>query len=105
MYITLVGYIILPLGVLLFFLPGDVLLATTIALSGFTGTSVFVLKGVSVQPCYYLAFLWIIQHLIRTKFNLSPSGYFYLVAYLFMYCSCFTDDAVTSGGESDDYEC
>lgn len=70
MYITIAGYIILPLGILFLFLPGDVLLAATIALSGFTGTSVIIFKGISLQPCYYLAVLWIIQLLIRGKFNL-----------------------------------
>lgn len=70
MYVTLVGYIILPLGIFFFFLPGEALLATTIVLSGFTGTSVAVVGGFSLQPCYYLAILWVIQLFIRRKFNL-----------------------------------
>lgn len=103
MYISLVGYVIFPLGILLFFLPGEALLCATIAMSGFTGTSLCVIGGVSLQPSYYLATLWFVQLIIRRKFDLVlpsrdifiPMGLFLSIATISLLMPIFLEDKVT----------
>lgn len=86
MYITIAGYIILPLGIIFLFLPGNALLVATVALSGFTGMSVIIFNGFSLQPSYYLAFLWIIQLLIRGKFEVAlPSRDILIMLSVFLF--------------------
>lgn len=67
MSISILGLMVLPLGLVLFLCHGEQLLWLTIALSGFTGSSLFTISGLAVQPSYYLAALWMVQQLIRNK--------------------------------------
>lgn len=68
MSISILGLFVLPLGLALFFLcHGEQLLWATIILSGFTGSSIFTISGLAVQPSYYLAALWMAQQLIRNR--------------------------------------
>lgn len=65
MQIELLGYFIIPLGIILFFLDKKWILYATIFFMGFTGASIVTINNdLSIQPSYYLAMIFIIKHII-----------------------------------------
>lgn len=65
MQIELLGYFIIPLGIILFFLDKKWILYATIFFMGFTGASIITINNeLSIQPSYYLAMIFIIKHII-----------------------------------------
>jgi len=65
--ITIIGYFILPLGVILFFLPNNYLLYCTVFFSPFVASSVINFNNLNfgLQISYYLGILFIIKQLIN----------------------------------------
>lgn len=73
MSITIMGYVLIPIGILLLFFKIECLLFATILFSGFTASSIinFQNLGFSLQPSYYFVILYIFKYLFiviyRTK--------------------------------------
>lgn len=82
MEITFMGYILIPIGIVLLFLKIEYLLFATILFSGFTASSVinFENLGFSLQPTYYFAMIYIFRYLfiIIYKFKvIKPNVYLF----------------------------
>ena len=78
MSITFLGYIIIPLGIILLLFRPRYLLYISVLLCGFSGASVinFDTIGFSVQPSYYTAILWIVSeifHKHKLKYKMPKS--------------------------------
>lgn len=66
MEITIIGYLIIPIGIFLLFIKPTWLLYLAIIFFGFSGTAILIFGGdLGIQPSYYFAILWIIQELLR----------------------------------------
>ncbi|MBE2935976.1 hypothetical protein HPJ99_12705 [Anoxybacillus flavithermus] len=71
MEITIMGYLLIPIGIFLLFLKKDYLLYFVVFFSGFTGSSVINFSSItfSLQPSYYFGMLYLIKHLIDIFLN------------------------------------
>lgn len=63
MAITLIGYLLIPIGVFLFFFrPTKWLFYGSVIFSGFSGTAIMIIGGdLGLQPSYFFALLWMIK--------------------------------------------
>lgn len=62
--ISILGYILIPVGIILSFKKDIYLLYATILTCGLTGSSVINLGETAIQPSYYFAILWLIKRMI-----------------------------------------
>lgn len=89
MQIEILGYFIIPLGIVLFFLNEKWLLYATILFMGFTGASIINIGSeLSIQPSYFLGMMFILKHLLNVLKNkkiVKPSNI--LVIFLII-CLC-----------------
>jgi hypothetical protein len=71
MEITILGYLLIPIGIFLLFFKKDYLLFLVVFFSGFTGSSVINFSSItfSLQPSYYFGILYLLKHLIDIFFN------------------------------------
>lgn len=113
MTITLLGYIVLPLGMILLLLSNDeYLLQMVFWTSGMTGSSVLSFGDTEIQPSYYLAFLWMIREFIlvikRREYNikkyLSSFMTFVVIAVISTVMPLFLSGKVTTMNVDGDIE-
>lgn len=64
MKIEILGYLIIPLGLILACLKNKYLLYTILIFIGFTGASIIRIGDLSIQPAYYLSGIFIIKQII-----------------------------------------
>ncbi|MCM8711376.1 oligosaccharide repeat unit polymerase [Clostridium sp. SYSU_GA19001] len=101
MHITILGYIFIPLGmVLFFFLKSDYLLFLTVMFSGFTASSVINVEYISfgLAPSYYFGMLFIIKYIfivLKNKNLVKPNFYlalFIIISFISMMLSKFLNN-------------
>ena len=77
MQIEILGYLVIPLGLILMFLNRKWLLYATVFFMGFTGASILTVNGeLSIQPAYYFAILFILKqaiYIIKQKKIIKPN--------------------------------
>lgn len=64
MQIEILGYFVIPLGIILAFFNNKYLMYATLLLIGFTGSSIVNIGDLSIQPGYYLGTIFIIKQVI-----------------------------------------
>ena len=64
MQIEILGYFVIPLGIILAFFNNKYLMYATLLLIGFTGSSIVNIGDLSIQPGYYLETIFIIKQVI-----------------------------------------
>ncbi len=69
MKIEMLGYLIIPLGLILACLENKYLLYTILIFIGFTGASIIKIGDLSIQPAYYLGGIFIIKQIIEILKN------------------------------------
>lgn len=67
--ISILGYILIPVGLFLFLKKKDALLFAAIITCGLTGSSVLSLGDTALQPSYYFALLWMVRRFISHTKN------------------------------------
>lgn len=65
MTVTVLGAFLIPIGVFFFLVRPRYLLSCTILFSGFSGSAVFLVGDLGIQPSYWFALLWIINKIIN----------------------------------------
>ncbi len=88
MKIEIIGYFIIPLGLILACFKNKYLMYATLIFIGFTGTSIVTVGNLSIQPAYYLSFIFIIKQIIdilknKRKINANK----YIVIFMII-CVC-----------------
>ncbi len=58
MAVTILGYFLIPIGVLFLLVRPKFLLPCTVIFSGFSGSAVFLVGDLGIQPSYWFAILW-----------------------------------------------
>ena len=88
MQIEILGYFIIPLGIILAFLDNKYLMYTILLFMGFTGSSIVNIGNLSIQPVYYLGIIFIVKqavNIIKNKRKLEVNK---LILIFIILCVC-----------------
>ncbi len=65
MTVTILGYLLIPIGIFFLLSRSEYLLPSTVIFIGFSGSAVLLIGDLGIQPSYWFVMLWIISKVIK----------------------------------------